>query len=220
MTKTKSKYFIVIIAILAIGCTFWIMPYFLPSKASKPPLSPQEITELRNEYPVYNGQLAIASSMPLTFQEIIEGVDSVVIGEVLAELPPYEFILSPLSPGETAIQEKKKNEGGEESTEKFVQYEFRVTDIISGYSVEDHIFLSYNAVLKGIEPDLKPGMKLILGIIKGKSVHEGKYTFTRYGTYYIVNEHNVLSTFDDEFSKTMNGQTLDQFIKIIKSFRS
>ena len=62
-------------------------------------------------------------------------------------------------------------------------------------------------------------MKLILGVVKGVSSHEGKHFSAKSGIYYIVNDSYVLSTFDDETSEIMSGGTLDQLISTIKTYR-
>ena len=81
----------------------------------------------------------------------------------------------------------------------------------------------YNFELSDMEPHLRPGMKIIAAVKKKVGPQqEGSYTFTRYGTYYIVDDHYVLSAFDSEseeissFTNITNGRTIDHLKSKIK----
>ncbi|WP_213536028.1 hypothetical protein [Paenibacillus sp. J45TS6] len=77
--------------------------------------------------------------------------------------------------------------------------------------------MMYNSELSDMEPYLRPGMKIIAAVKKmvGPQQEEGSYTFTRYGTYYIVDDHYVLSAFDSEskeissFTNITNGRSIN-----------
>lgn len=169
-------------------------------KIEPPQLSPERIAQLRLDYPTYNTSHELVYVNPLTFLEIAEEAESIIIGKVVKQLPQYEIDL---------IMEKYN----------FVQYEVAVEKVVRGKSTADTIYLAYNAMFIGHEPELKRGTRLILGTEAGKDVHEGKHFFSRYGTYYIVDDHYVLSTTDDEYSKVMNGKSLQALIKEIKDVR-
>ncbi|HIW31481.1 MAG TPA: hypothetical protein IAA29_01735 [Candidatus Paenibacillus intestinavium] len=215
MNINSKKAILLITSTIIIVALLVAIIYSIPSKSNNDFLSIEEITELRNEYPTYNNGPALVSSIPLSFQELIEGADSVIIAQVEEQLPNYEIILSVTSEAEKAIH--KKN--GSDQKEPFVQYKLSVDKVISGDSVDSEIMLAHNALLIGSEPELKPGMKLILGVVKGVGSHEGKYFYAKSGTYYIVNDSYVLSTFDDETSKLMSGGTLEKLISTIKTLR-
>lgn len=183
-------------------------------------LSQEQLLELREEYPAYNRDHPLIEVIRWpTFQEVMERVDAIVIGEVIAEIPEYVVNLSrPLMIDERLL-EKESSLELPPSTARFRQFEVKVIKHIAGEPVEDIIHLSYNAMFAGYEPDLSPGMSIITGIGKGRDLHEGKYHFSRFGTYYVIDDQYVLSTVDDEFSSTMNGQTLDIFIDHILEIR-
>lgn len=163
-------------------------------------LSPERIAQLRLDYPTYNTSHELVTMNPLTFLEIAEEAESIIIGKVIKQLQQYEIDL---------ISHKAS----------FVQYEVAVEKVISGNPTPDTIYLAYNAMFIGHEPELKSGMRLILGTAEGHDVHKGKHFFSRYGTYYIVDDHYVLSTVDDEYSHVMNGKPLEALIKEIKNVR-
>lgn len=215
MNINSKKASLLITSIIIIVALLAVIIYTTSTKSHNDFLSPEEITELRNEYPTYNNSPDFVSSNPLSFQELMEGVDSVIIGQVEEQLPNYEVTLPVTSEADEAIN--KKN--GYDQKEQFVQYKLSVDKIISGDSVDSEIILAHNTRLIGSEPELKPGMKLILGVVKGVSSHEGKYFSAKSGIYYIVNDSYVLSTFDDESAKIMSGGTLDQLISTIKTYR-
>lgn len=182
-------------------------------------LSQERLVDLRKEYLAYNEDPPFTSMDRPTFESIMERSETVVIGEVVSELPEYTVEL--VKPGTTdqVIDDKAKSQGLSNSTASFKQYELKVIKHVAGETVEDTIPIVYNAAFVGYEPALKPGMSIITGITKGKDVHEGKYFFTRFGTYYIVDDQYVLSAVDDGFSKTMNGRTLDDLIdRILEIF--
>src|SRR5690606_21428106 len=95
-----------------------------------------------------------------------------------------------------------------------------VAQHISGMPVNETIELAYNAMLESYEPKLRDGMEILVGIVEGPGVHQGKYFFTRTVTYYIVEKEYVLSVVDDDFAKLMNGKKVDQLIARIKEIRN
>jgi len=182
-------------------------------------LSAQKIEALREDYPIYDKDPDFVTTVPLSFHDVFEGVDSVVIGSVVEALPEYSLTLPLESEADKAVDEKNK-ELGFDAKQEFVQYKLKVEKLIAGEAVDDEIILSHNAMFVGIEPELKPGMELLLGLSKGMNMHEGKYFFSRYGTYYIVEDDYVLPAYEDQVSKTLTGASLTQLIDTIRSYRN
>ncbi len=180
------------------------------------PLTPERISQLRIDYPAYNENPELVDMKAPTFEEIIKEVDSVIVGRVVRELPPYEVDLSPLLQPELRA---KGNASGISSRHQFHQVEIEVVRHISGKPVDQKIPLAYHAMFEGYEPKLKSGMNIVVGIASGSGVHQGKHFFTRFGTYYIVDDEYVLSAVDDAFSQQMNGQKLERLIAKIKEIR-
>ncbi|WP_239328410.1 hypothetical protein [Paenibacillus sp. ACRRX] len=153
-----------------------------------------------------------------SFQEVTKLTETIITAEVIGELPEYDIDLTGLpNTPENKINQKRKQNGLSTLTATFTQYEVKVLETINGNPVTGNIKLVYNSVFRGIEPDLKKGMKIVTAIAAGKLAHEGKYYFTRYGTYYIVDNDFVLSAVDDEFSIKMNGRLLKEFIEEIST---
>lgn len=66
-------------------------------------------------------------------------------------------------------------------------------------------------------------MKIVTAIMSGTSDEQkGKYSYTRYGTYYIVDEEYVLSAYGGHseelttFASQTNGKSLEHLIRTIK----
>ncbi len=100
----------------------------------------------------------------------------------------------------------------------------KVDKVVTGEDVEKDTFLFYNADFAGVEPELKPGMKIIAVVKKGTTGEQiGGYSFTRYGTYYIVDDDYVLAAYEGEseeildFTEQTNGIQLDDFMDKIKN---
>ncbi|WP_307541144.1 hypothetical protein [Paenibacillus sp. W4I10] len=96
--------------------------------------------------------------------------------------------------------------------------------VVTGEDVEKDTFLFYNADFAGMEPDLKPGTRIVTTVKKGSSPEQsGGYSFTRYGTYYIVDGDYVFNAYEGdseelrEFTEETNGIQLDSFIQKIKN---
>ncbi|WP_028544197.1 hypothetical protein [Paenibacillus taiwanensis] len=185
-----------------------------------PTLPTERLQELRVSYPASNADHPYYNSRRLTFQEVVNQAESIIRAEVIGQLPEYEVDLfgAPNTP-EYKVNEKKKNLSMPTSAAKFTRYEVKVIETISGIPVTGSIELVYNSDFKGVEPDLKTGMEIITTIGAGERSHAGKYFFTRYGTYYIVDNDYVLSAVDDDFSKKMNGKTMETLLDEIKEIK-
>ncbi|GBF75579.1 hypothetical protein PA598K_03997 [Paenibacillus sp. 598K] len=214
LSKPIAITLLALIACLSIGIV-----YLSSQTKADDYLSAQKIEALRADYPIYDKDPDFLSTVPLSFQDVFEGVDSVVIGSVVEALPEYSITLPLESEADKAVDEKNK-ELGFDPRREFVQYKLKVEKLIAGEAVDDEIILSHNAMFVGIEPELKPGMELLLGLSKGMDMHEGKYFFSRYGTYYIVEDDYVLPAYEDQVSKTLTGASLTQLIDTIKSYRN
>ncbi|MCR8846392.1 hypothetical protein NQ117_22150 [Paenibacillus sp. SC116] len=206
--------------LLVVGC-FLLMVLGLTANVHKentlPSLTPERIQQLREYYPVYNYDPPNYAFRPISYQEIIERSETVIVAESIGELPEYETDLF----GKLGIPEQKVNE---KITSKVIQpihskntqFEVKILESISGKPIEGTIRLVYSSDFRGYEPALKPGMKIVTGIAQGETLQGDKYYFSKHGTYYIVDNDYVLSAVDDDFSKYMNGGTVHSLIQKIK----
>jgi hypothetical protein len=190
-------------------------------------LSAEEIMELRKDYPLSSGSPENVDIRDLTFKEVLDNTDSVIIAEVVQQMPNFsvDLITEPGTP-EGNLAEKQKEAGMEPYKPEFVSFQIKVEEIITGEEVPDTVNLIYNADFQGIEPDLKPGMKIVAAIKKGVGEQQaGSYSFTRYGTYYVVDGNYVLSAFEGQseemvnFSRQTNGKSLENLISEIKELK-
>ncbi|MGV2966169.1 hypothetical protein [Paenibacillus sp. AGC30] len=187
-------------------------------------LSDERIAEFRKQYPLSQGNPSLAQTVDVPFDQILELSDSVIIAEVIKQNPNFKSTLT-AEPGtpEGDAAEKDKARGIEPYKPTFVSYEVKVEEVIVGADVEDTTNLFYNADFIGIEPDLKPGMKIVASVKKGTAPEQqGSYSFTRYATYYVVDENYVLSAYQGEseemksFTKQTDGKTLNNLAEQVK----
>lgn len=187
-------------------------------------LSNERIAELRKEYPLSEGNPSLAQTVDVPFEQILEMSDSVIIAEVIKQNPNFKSTLT-AEPGtpEGDAAEKDKARGIEPYKPTFVSYQVKVDEVIVGEDVEETTNLFYNADFVGTEPDLKPGMKIVASVKKGTAPEQqGSYSFTRYATYYVVDEDFVLSAYQGEseemrsFTEQTDGKTLNNLIDQVK----
>lgn len=204
------------LALFVFGCS--------SDKQNASSLSNERIAELRKEYPLSEGNPSLAQTVDVPFEQILEMSDSVIIAEVIKQNPNFNSTLT-AEPGtpEGDAAEKDKARGIEPYKPTFVSYQVKVDEVIVGEDVEETTNLFYNADFVGTEPDLKPGMKIVASVKKGTAPEQqGSYSFTRYATYYIVDEDFVLSAYQGEneemrsFTEQTDGKTLNNLIDQVK----
>lgn len=189
-------------------------------------LLPQErIKELREEYPLSTNTPATISMREVSFREVMTYGDGVVVAEVMKVLPNFrvELTTDPGTP-ERKMADKDRANGVTPYQPEFISYQVKVHEVVTGDHVAEDTFLFYNADFAGMEPELKPGMKIIAVVKKGTTGEQlGGYSFTRYGTYYIVDVNYVLAAYEGEseelrgFTEETNGIQLDAFMDKIKN---
>ncbi|MNE57576.1 hypothetical protein D3C80_1525480 [compost metagenome] len=135
------------------------------------------------------------------------------------------LITEPGTP-ERNLAEKLKESGAQSYKPAFTAYQVKVDEVVTCNEVGDTINLIYNSDFKGIEPSLQQGMKIVVAVKNGVGEEqEGSYSFTRYGTYYVVEGDYVLSAFEGQseemkvFSQETNGKLLDNLISEIKALK-
>ncbi|UPK43908.1 hypothetical protein [Paenibacillus pabuli] len=188
-------------------------------------LSQDRLQELREDYPLSPQSLVTPWMKKVTFREIMDFSDAVIVAEVVSVLPNFSMVLTtePDTP-ERKMADKQETAGMTPYEAEFVSYEVKVHEVITGGDVAKETFLFYNAAFAGIEPELKPGQRIVTAIKKGVGPEQrGGYSFSRYGTYYIVDGNYVLSAYGGfsnkalEFTKQTNGIRLEQFVKKVRS---
>lgn len=188
-------------------------------------LSPERLQELREDYTLSPQSLVTPWMKKVTFREIMDFSDAVVVAEVVNVLPNLSMVLTTESDTpERKMAEKQENTGMIPYEAEFVSYKVKVHEVIVGGDVAKETFLFYNAAFAALEPKLMPGQRIVTAINKGVgSEQHGGYFFSRYGMYYIVDGDYVLSAYEGfsnealEFTKQTNGIRLEQFVKRVRS---
>lgn len=227
MARFRMTCWLTSIALLVslMGCTTLFVN---SSDRAENVLSQERMKELREEYPLSTNTPATISMREVSFREVMTYGDSVVVAEVMKILPSFSVELS-TEPGtpERMMADKDKANGMTPYQPKFISYEVKVHEVVTGTDVPKDTFLFYNADFAGVEPELKPGMEIIAVVKKGTTGKQvDGYSFTRYGTYYIVDGDYVLAAYEGEseelrdFTEKTNGIQLDSFMDKIKNLPS
>ncbi|WFR63816.1 hypothetical protein P9222_06045 [Paenibacillus amylolyticus] len=133
-------------------------------------LLPQErIKELREEYPLSTNTPATISMREVSFREVMTYGDGVVVAEVMKVLPNFrvELTTDPGTP-ERKMADKDRANGVTPYQPEFISYQVKVHEVVTGDHVAEDTFLFYNADFAGMEPELKPGMKIIAVVKRGR----------------------------------------------------
>ncbi|WP_339298601.1 hypothetical protein MKY92_29720 [Paenibacillus sp. FSL R5-0623] len=219
--KTRWLISIVLTVSLA-GCS---APFPNSHEGAGNRLSPERMEELRKEYPLSTDTPVMINIREVSFREIMTYGDGVVVAEVMNVLPSFRVELT-TEPGtsERKMADKDRANGITPYQPEFISYQVKVHEVVTGDDVADDTFLFYNADFAGVEPELKTGMKIIVVVKKGTTGEQlGGYSFTRYGTYYIVDGDFVLAAYEGEseelrdFTEQTNGIQLDAFMDKIKN---
>jgi hypothetical protein len=159
------------------------------------------------------------------FTDVLKLSDAVILAEIVEELPEYTVeLISDSSTPEGQIYEKGEKYGLSDNT-KFVQYKVKVLEPIA-YNPEkaikagQDIVISYSSEFKDYMPKFNSGMRIIVPIKEGTGQHDGKYLFTQYGLYYVVQDQYVLSAYPENDSISFTGKTVNYTKQQIKQIYS
>ncbi|KAA8753487.1 MULTISPECIES: hypothetical protein [Paenibacillus] len=226
MVRVSCWLLSIVLAMVSLsGCS---SPFYESFNAAGSRLSSDRMNELRKEYPLSTGVPATINMREVSFREIMSYGDGVVVAEVMNVLPSFrvELTTEPGTP-ERKMADKDRANGITPYQSEFISYQVKVHEVVTGADVPKDTFLFYNADFAGVEPELKPGMKIIAVVKKGTTGEQlGGYSFTRYGTYYIVDGDYVLAAYEGEseelrdFTEKTNGIQLDFFMDKIKNLPS
>jgi len=225
MPRVKMTCWLLSIVLTMVSLTGCSSPFSESFNAVGSRLSSDRMKELRKQYPRSTGVPATINMREVSFREVMAFGDSVVVAEVMNVLPSFrvELRTEPGTP-ERKMADKDRANGMTPYQPEFISYGVKVHEVVTGDDVAEDTFLFYNADFAGVEPELKPGMKIIAVVKKGTAEEQlGGYSFTRYGTYYIVDGEYVLAAYEGEseelrdFTEQTNGIQLDAFMDKIKN---
>ncbi|WP_340399932.1 hypothetical protein [Paenibacillus sp. FSL H8-0079] len=225
MPLVKMTCWLLSIVLTMVSLTGCSSPFSESQNTASIRLSSDRMKELREQYPLSTGVPATINMREVSFNEIMAFGDGVVVAEVVKVLPSFRVELS-TEPGtpERKMADKERDNGMTPYQPEFISYEVKVHEVVTGDDVAEDTFLFYNADFAGVEPELKPGMEIIAVVKKGTTGEQlGGYSFTRYGTYYIVDDDYVLAAYEGEseelrdFTEQTNGIQLDAFMDKIKN---
>ncbi|MEJ8307055.1 hypothetical protein [Saccharibacillus sacchari] len=164
----------------------------------------------------------------IPFEEVLSYADAVVVVTIGERNPDLEvgLITEPGTP-EGNLSEKQEAQGAKPASATFISYQAQVKEAVAGAEVGQEINLIVSEELQSVEPVLQPGMEILTAIKKGiGEEQQNNYSFTRYGTYYVVDDNYVLSAFEAEdqdtstFTEDTNGKTLENLIEKVQEIKA
>ena len=202
---------------LVVGLVFNI------SNSSSPRLSEDEISQLREQYPI-SGQKApemvSISSEPL--ESLIELTKkfhtnpetyTFVYAEVVGEARSFD---KNISTGNSALDEAYK-EHGIDLNHEFYEYTLSVIkDTEKNHKEGDIITISANMMFIDYYPKLTDGMKIVVPIADYDELDNTRYSFDNVGMYYITENGYAISAYDEESlleREPLSGMHVDDLLK-------
>lgn len=191
-------------------------------------LTEERLVDLRANYPVNYNTLMNVAMIEVPFSHMLEFSQTAVVAEVIEKLPEYTINLIPDENTPEGILNKKHEEMGFSFAEaRFTPFKVKVDEIIAGDPLSEYVNIYYNSDFINTEPDLAPGTKIVVTLFKAPGHPEGNYSFSKFGTYFVVDNDYVLSAYESkelgEMSfegKTMNGKTLENLKGEIRDFKN
>lgn len=216
--KTNKKKRLTIIGIFVLVFLISVSSLFFPRA-----LSEKQISALREDYPVIAGYPSHLEFKEPDITEIYNLSDVILLVKVIEELPDYSVDLIENSNSPEGKMAEKQNGKGIVSKVVYKQYKVSIIDILQKNNTEDitlaeekEIDIFYSSEFLDYMPSLKAGMRIIIPVLKGTELHEGKYSITKYGLYYTTEDDFILSAFEEENSFTFTGKSIDYFKDYLK----
>lgn len=193
------------------------------SHSSKPRLSEDEISQLREQYPI-SGQKApeMVSIYPEPLETQIELTKkfhsnpetyTFVYAEVVGEVTSFD---KNMSTGHSALDAAYKQHGINLNHE-FYEYTLSVIkDSERNHKEGDIITIYANMMFIDYYPKLTDGMKIVVPIADYDEPNNTRYGFDNVGMYYITENGYAISAYDEESllkKEPMSGMHVDDLLK-------
>lgn len=193
------------------------------SNSSTPRLSADEISQLREQYPI-SGQKApeMVSIYPEPLENIIELTKkfhshpetfTFVYAEVVGEVTSFD---ENISTGHSTLDSAYK-EHGINLNHEFYEYTLSVIkDTERNHKEGDIITISANMMFIDYYPKLTDGMKIVVPIADYDEPNNTRYGFDNVGMYYITENGYAISAYDEESllkREPMSGMHVDDLLK-------
>jgi len=197
----KKAYAIIMLAIFCFGLL--IIP--APTE-SAPCLSASQIEELRGRYPVYTQDPPNVDTYPVPFKKLCKRIDTFAYVEITGDIQYYS---KNISMGDAAWDAKNG------AAHKFYEYPAVViSDTENKLKPGMEITIASSIMFYGYQPELSQGMKIVFGTDVWQE--DGRYSFSKIGTYYITEDGFALSAFDEELydiKKPLSGVTKETLMQ-------
>ena len=178
-------------------------------------LSADQITALREQYPLCGHIPPLFSMRFYTMAEVMENNDTFVYGTVEGEMSVYSKYISTGDPE----LDKKRQENGIADVYDFYSYTISVIEDTEGiYKAGDKIRIESNTAFIDFNPHLSDGMKIVIPVA-GDSGPDGVTGFSAEGMYYVTEDGYVLSVIDEArmmMEEPWTGIKLEKLLRKVK----
>ena len=174
-------------------------------------LSQIKIDELRNKYPIcYGTPQNIMMRIP-TFQDILNSVDTFVYANVVSEINHYN---EKISTGYKELDDKRIQNGISDIS-RFFEYTLEVIGDTESKIDSDTQFITIfsNSIFEEYYPVLKQDMRIVVPV---KKTDENKYSFMKYGLYYVTDDDYVLSAYEESEETKLSGVKINILLNLLK----
>ncbi len=207
----KKRVFFIFVAALVCVCAFVAV-----LRHNQSVLSESVVAQLRDRYPVVKNLSPEGVYSAFVTLDMVKDVDggSFVYGMMVSD---EEYSSTVVSTGYPELDEKRENEGIDNTVHFFLNTFEVIDDSESMYEKGTTLTLSSNVIFKGHLPIFEKGQKYVIPV-KESSIEEGIYNYTCVGIFYVTEDGYVLAAYDEEgrSEKKYTGMKVEQLLRELK----
>ena len=197
---------------LAVICVAVVWNGMQP-KEKAPRLTEEQISELREQYPLCKGSPPLVDMDTWTLEQVKASVDSFVYAEVVGDVSYYTVSAST---GNEQLDEKRRANG---INDEFQFYEYTLSvlgDTNGKYKKGEKITIAANVMFMDYLPKLSDGMRMMIPMSRDPEKPSRSY-YQRDGIYYITEDEFAVSAFDEKLEpEPLSGMKVEELMQELK----
>ncbi len=183
-------------------------------KEEAPRLTEEQISELREQYPLYTENAPPLVDMDTwSLKQVKANSDSFVYAEVVGDISYYTVSAST---GNEQLDEKRRANG---ISDEFQFYEYTLTvlgDTSGEYEKGEEITIASNVMFMDYKPKLSDGMRMVIPMSRDPEKPSRSY-YQLDGIYYITEDEYAISAFEEKLEpQPLSGMKVDELMQELK----
>ena len=183
-------------------------------KEEAPRLTEEQISELREQYPLYTENAPPLVDMDTwSLKQVKANSDSFVYAEVVGDISYYTVSAST---GNEQLDEKRRANG---ISDEFQFYEYTLTvlgDTSGEYEKGEEITIASNVMFMDYLPKLSDGMRMVIPVSRDPEKPSRSY-YQLEGIYYITEDEYAISAFEEKLEpQPLSGMKVDELMQEMK----